>query len=124
MWFDELKKMKDKSGLTTKQIAVGSNLPEPTLEKIFSGLTKDPKLSTIYQLVHFLGYTLDDLVEKEKAPAMPEPSERKISLDMSNRLLVDLGFIKEGEDLSDEDLAFLANIIGLLDGWFTRKGRQ
>ena len=55
--------MKVASGLTTKEIADRSGLPEPTLEKLFAGQTKDPKLSTISQLVHFFGLTLDDLAD-------------------------------------------------------------
>lgn len=61
MWLDNLKIMKDKSGMTTKEISRESGIPEPTLEKLFAGVTKDPKLATMQQLVHFFGYTLDDL---------------------------------------------------------------
>lgn len=61
MWLDKLKQMKEKSGMTTKMIAQQSGIPEPTLEKLFAGATRDPKLTTMQQLVHFLGYTLDDL---------------------------------------------------------------
>lgn len=61
MWLDALREMKLQSGLTTREISTGSGIPEPTLEKIFSGATKEPKLPTMIQLVHFLGYTLDDL---------------------------------------------------------------
>lgn len=58
----------------------------------------------------------------KKAPAVKQgPAGNGISLEESNRLLVGLGFIKEGEQLSDEDLAFLASVIGLLDAWFSRK---
>lgn len=60
-WVEKLRNMKKSSGQTTKQISVGSGLPEPTLEKIFAGKTDSPRLSTIVQLVHYLGYTLDDL---------------------------------------------------------------
>ena len=60
--------------------------------------------------------------EIEKAPAMQQGAVGNgISLEESNSLLVRLGFIKEGEQLSDEDLAFLASVIGLLDAWFSRK---
>ena len=71
MWLDALKAMKASSGLTTKEISIGSGIPEPTLEKIFSGATKEPKLPTMMQLVHFLGYTLDDLDDTgaKKSPA-------------------------------------------------------
>lgn len=61
MWLDKIKWMKQQSGMTTKEITQKSGIPEPTLEKLFSGATKDPKLETMRQLVHSLGYSLDDL---------------------------------------------------------------
>lgn len=64
MWFDKLKSMKNIRGLTTQEVAERSKVPEPTLEKLFAGKTKDPKLSTIIAVVHALGYTLDDLDDK------------------------------------------------------------
>lgn len=67
MWLDNLKNLKKLSGYTTKEIADRSGIPEPTLEKIFSGATKEPKLPTIQRLVHFLGYTLDDLEDSSTA---------------------------------------------------------
>lgn len=125
MWLDKLREMKSASGLTTKEISVCSGIPEPTLEKVFAGKTKDPKLETIRQLVYSLGYTLDDLDDKpvKKSPDTTEaaPGEGPISLEESNKLLVALGYIKEGEDLSDADLAFLTHLIGLLDAWFDQR---
>ena len=76
MWLDELKRMKKQSGLTTKEISDGSGLSEPTLEKLFSGVTKDPRLTTLQELVHFFGYTLDDLVPEYFANNLsPAPAE-------------------------------------------------
>lgn len=70
MWVDNLKAMKEQSGMTTKEISVKSGIPEPTLEKLFAGATKDPKLATMQQIVHFFGRTLDDLDDSsEKASA-------------------------------------------------------
>ncbi len=65
MWLDRLREMKEKSGLTTKEIAEKSKIPIGTLNKIFAGQTEDPKLGTIQQLVHFFGYTLDDLDDSQ-----------------------------------------------------------
>ncbi|MGM9630034.1 helix-turn-helix domain-containing protein [Butyricicoccus sp.] len=78
-WLENLRIMKKQSGLTTAQIAEKSQIPEPTLEKLFSGATKDPKLKTMSELVHSLGFTLDDLagtrvLGKTKATA-PEKTE-------------------------------------------------
>lgn len=72
MWLDKLREMKSKSGLKTNEIAVQSGIPEPTLEKLFAGTTKDPKLGTIRQLVYFLGYTLDDLEDEQEKKPTPE----------------------------------------------------
>lgn len=125
MWLDRLREIKSSTGLTTKEISVRSGIPEPTLEKIFAGKTKDPKLETIRQLVYSLGFTLDDLDDKpkKKSPDMTEaaPEDEAISLEESNKLLVALGYITEGEDLSDADLAFLTHVIGLLDAWFDQR---
>ena len=86
MWLDKLKEMKEAADLTTHEIAYLSKIPEPTLEKIFAGTTKDPKLETMRQLVHFLGYTLDDLEDRPlptKRGPFPEEnglSEAELSL--------------------------------------------
>jgi len=62
MWFDNLKAMKAMSKMTTKEISAKSGIPEPTLEKLFAGVTKDPKLDTMRSVVQVLGYTLDELI--------------------------------------------------------------
>lgn len=84
MWNDALKAMKKNSGLTTTQIAEQSGIPEPTLEKLFAGATKEPKLETMRQLVHFLGYSLDDLypTNSKKAPSLSDEA-MKIAKDYS-----------------------------------------
>lgn len=87
-WLDHLKYMKQKSGLTTREIAEQSGLPEPTLEKLFSGQTKDPKLTTIRTIVHFFGCTLDDLVplDSKKSPAPVQAETEEMIVD-EKRLL-------------------------------------
>lgn len=70
-WLDNLRKMKENSRLKTKAISLGSGIPEPTLEKLFAGATKDPKLETMRQLVYFLGYTLDQLVQDSSVEITP-----------------------------------------------------
>lgn len=82
MWLENLKIMKEKSGMTTKDISEKPGIPKPPLEKLFAGATKDPKLTTMQQLVHFLGYTLDDLdgsaINTKNPPTQPKPRRRKI----------------------------------------------
>lgn len=59
--------------------------------------------------------------KKSPSTAKAVPGEARITLEESNRLLVALGLIKEGQDLSDDDLAFLEHIVGLLDAWFDKR---
>lgn len=61
MWLDNLNQLKKNSGMTIEQISAASNVPKGTLNKLFSGQTKDPQLSTVSAVVHCMGYTLDDL---------------------------------------------------------------
>ena len=120
MWLDKLREMKNASELTTKEISFLSKIPEPTLEKIFAGVTKDPKLETMRQLVHFFVYTLDDLEDKplkkslNTAEAMPRELASKLErlyfllqqlngqgqeklLDYANDLVASGRYIKSGQ---------------------------
>lgn len=126
MCVEALKKLKKQSKMTTAEIAEKSGIPEPTLEKLFAGKTKRPTLQTVTKLAHLFGYTLDDLQngipeQKEKSPIPDESETREISLEETDKLLIALGLIKEGEQLSDDDLAFVGHIVGLLDTWFRKR---
>lgn len=110
MWLDRLKEMKSNSGLTTKQIAAQSGLPEPTLIKLFAGVTKDPKLTTVQQLVHFFGHTLDDLVD---SPATKKPQELILS-DIEKKMILDFRSLDDsGRELV---LHVLANAVPMHSG--------
>lgn len=77
MWLDTLSELKKKSKKTLKQISDESGVPLGTLNKLFAGQTKDPKLDTVRSVVHALGYTLDDLDGKreEIKKALPYSDE-------------------------------------------------
>jgi transcriptional regulator with XRE-family HTH domain len=61
MWLDNLKEMRKKTGLTAKQIAERTNLPERTVSRIFSGDTDAPRVDTLRRIVAILGGSLDEL---------------------------------------------------------------
>ena len=125
MLVDALDIMKQKSGKTLQQISDECGIPKGTLNKIFAGQTKDPQYGTLKNIVHALGFTVDDLEkfenpETKKSPAPAEAETEEVSLEETDRLLVALGLTKEGEQLSDDDLAFVGHIVGLLDTWFRK----
>ena len=61
MWSENLKALKKRTGLTIKQIADKSNLPERTVNRIFSGDTVNPYMTTLIPIVNTLGGSLDEI---------------------------------------------------------------
>ena len=58
MWLDNLKELKKKSGMSSKQIADKTNLPERTVSRIFAGESPHPYADTLDIIVKALGYDL------------------------------------------------------------------
>lgn len=122
-WFEALKRMKKESGLTATEISNRTSIPLPTLEKIFSGTTKSPKLNTLQTLVHFFGYTLDDLVTSEEKEKSPPPAEADDELTMEvaaelYQVLIKTGWCKPGEDITDKQRDILNAVISILRASF------
>lgn len=67
MWLDTLKELKKSKGLSSKQIAEMTNLPERTVSRVFSGDTPNPYADTLYRIVSVLGGSLDDILADSKA---------------------------------------------------------
>ena len=62
MWLDNLKELKKKSGMSSKQIAEKSRLPERTVSRIFSGESDHPYADTLDLIVKAIGdYDLGDI---------------------------------------------------------------
>lgn len=61
MWLDNLKELKQAKGMTSKQIADATKIPESTIKRIFSGDTSDPYVTTIHRIVITLGGSLDHI---------------------------------------------------------------
>lgn len=123
-FYEELKAARIKAGLTQQQIADEIGITKSTYCG-YETAKRNPDPQRIKQLAKVLHISADTLldtgIEKEKAPASAEAETREISLEETDKLLVALGLIKEGEQLSDDDLAFLECIITLLNTWFKRK---
>ena len=62
MWLDKLKELKVAKGMTAKQIADKTKLPERTVVRLFSGETDNPYVDTLHRIVTALGGSLDDIL--------------------------------------------------------------
>lgn len=72
MWLDNLKELRKKTGMSYKQVAEQTNLPERTVARIFSGETDHPYMDTLHRIVSVLGGSLDDILADSKAVVATE----------------------------------------------------
>lgn len=66
MWLENIKELKKKTGMSVKQIAEKTSLPERTVNRIFSGDTDNPYVDTLHRIVTVLGGSLDDILADTK----------------------------------------------------------
>ena len=72
MWLDSLKELKKNKGMTTKQIADATKIPESTIKRIFSGDTDNPYVDTVRRIAIALGSTLDEIFAETKVVVATE----------------------------------------------------
>jgi transcriptional regulator with XRE-family HTH domain len=66
MWLENLKELKVKTGMSAKQIADKTNIPQRTIERIFAGETDHPYADTLDIIVKALGADLGDIFTDTK----------------------------------------------------------
>ena len=79
-FFEKIKELKAKSGLTAKELSTKSGIPLGTLNKLLSGITEEPKLSVAAALCEALGTTLCAVVGNERDILATE-DEKKLLAD-------------------------------------------
>ena len=75
-FLERLRALKDKSGLTTKQIADKCDIPESTVTRIFTGKTPNPTIITVMAMVKAMGGQAADIFDDDAkvntAPTVPQ----------------------------------------------------
>lgn len=71
MLLNNLRKLKEESGMTFEEIAEASNTPESTIKRIFSGKC-EPLASTLYRIVKALNGSLDDVLADTNVVLSPK----------------------------------------------------
>jgi transcriptional regulator with XRE-family HTH domain len=128
MWLDKLKEIKEERGMSTKQIAARSNLPDSTVKRIFMGDTDAPRVDTLRQIATSLDTTLDELfaesgsiLSNKTMVALQEENDRLASdlkrtieeLDIFKQQVTSL--LAEKELLREKNDALKDQIIALYD---------
>lgn len=77
-WLEHIKKIKKDHGLTNETLAERSGISVGTLNKLLSGATADPKLSTLLALANAFHCSVDELLgAKKDGSALPEELLKK-----------------------------------------------
>ena len=78
-WLDHIKQRKKECGFTNETLSEKSGISVGTLNKLLSGATTDPKLSTLLALAQTFECTVDELLgfEKKEKFSLPEALVQK-----------------------------------------------
>lgn len=119
---NEIRKQK---GLSIDELCELSGIPKGTLSKITAGITTSPTLDTVRAIAKALGCKLDDFddspVEVTNSPSTAEaaPGEDVSNIfDQLNDMLVSIGLIKDGEDLTAQQAEVLIAICRIINATF------
>ena len=113
-FLERLRILKDKSGLTTKQIAEKCDIPESTVARIFSGKTPNPTIITVMAMVKAMGGQaadiFDDNAQINTAPTVPQV----VLTDIEQKNLEIIALYEKMLESKDKYIKFLAGaLIGL-----------
>lgn len=117
---------RDKRGLTQKALAERMGIT-PTRLNYWEKDKREPDMKMLNLLCKTLEIDPKALLsdeETEKAPAPSEDSTRAISVEALEAMLVQAGFIRPGEDLSDDDLDFLLSVGRIVETWFRKRQKH
>lgn len=117
---------REKKGLTQKALAAQMGITATRLN-YWEKDKREPDVAMINKLCEVLGADANVMVgRKEKSPAPSEDSageNGRLGRDDVVKVLTSLGFISEGEDLTDSDFLFLEGVINILDAWFEQRSQ-
>lgn len=124
MGLEMINEIRKKKNLSVDELAELSGVPKSTLAKITAGITTNPNLETVKAIARALGCKLDDFdSDIQKAPEPEEPvSEaeiQKIGLTLQEAFLK-AGLIKNGQDLTDEQIDFIDGIVAITRAFFSK----
>ena len=128
--FDRIKELREQTGMSARKFAEIIGIKYTTYYGYENG-TREPGSQTVTKICNYFGCTADYLLglsddpkgyfdEKETSPAPAKAEAEEVEKWLTD-LLVERGYIRPGEDISDRDAKFLIRWIGLLDAWFEKE---
>ena len=105
-FLERLRALKDKSGMTTKEIADKSGIPESTITRIFSGKTPNPTIISTMDIIRALGGKASDVFDDNAQvnTQLKVPQDVVSEMEQKNNEITDLykGIIASRDELIKE----------------------
>lgn len=133
-FLEKIDYMMEKMSLNKRKLSILSGVPYTTIDAFYKKGYENTKISTIRKIASALNVSLDYLVDdnitdehyqipqKEIPPVPPSGSTGgKVDPERLEALLIELGFIKQGDDLTDSDLRFLISVGEIVRAWFAER---
>jgi len=113
---EQLTYFKTKKKLTNKTVAELTKLPISSVDKVFSGLNKNPTLDTLKKIADVLDCSIDDFINYDKEPQAgyyaDRQTEKIAKAIQGNESLKEL--LGVATELSEDDLKLIANVANRL----------
>ncbi len=113
---EKLTYYKEKKRFTNKRISELTGLPISSIDKLFSGLNKNPTLDTLKKIANILDCSIDDFINYEREPLVGHYTDRqtvKIAQELHrNEELKSL--FETIKDFSKKDLKLMCSIANRL----------
>ena len=121
-YVEKLKMIKDEKGLSNAEIAKISEIPLPTVTRVFNGQTPNPTFETISRIALSMGASLDEIsgLKQPETPPIPSPIETTLNsyaelLKEKDDRIKELKEEKENEHKEKNKLiAVLIGVLGFL----------
>ena len=111
MWVENIQELKRRSGMTIKQIAEASQIPEGTVKRIING-ENEPSAFNLFRVVRAMGGSLDDILADTNAiiapPSLVEVKETVETVEAEKEVAV------AKNDILESKVATLEKEIALL----------
>ncbi len=103
--------LKDKSGMTTKEIAEKSGVPESTITRIFSGKTPNPTIISVMDIIRAMGGKASDVFD-DNAQVNTQPKVPQVVLtDMEKKNLEIVELYKGIIESKDKTIKLLTYVL-------------
>ena len=124
-FYEILQEIMDEKDMNIPDVARACGLSDGTVRSMLVRKSKNVTLEVAIKLSDGLNVSLErlnGLPEKDESPAPAEASTGDNHIDVQSLygMLVENGFVKQGDDLTDEDLRFLLSVGDVIHAWFTK----